>query len=214
MAKKKKKKMLVLMCILICSTAMYAGQNPAVAHTDVRIPGKARIDHDLPQSILYDNLGPPTNQYNAGTGSFVAGPSSPSLGQSQSVALPLASASVINKVVLPIQYYGDGGDNYVRICVYTDAAGLPGTQLKCKSKSGLPAFGTTNAPTTFNFSYTIPGGSAPVWIVAQEPSTGTGADSTMVWDAHISSEAVNVAGSGWFGFVPDSGGALRVTGQP
>lgn len=211
-----------LLCFLVftlaSATALFGADRLAIAHATHIIQGRAaQTKVPATQHKIFSNVGPSTNEYQA-NGYFVAGPTNPVLGQSQFIALPFslgATAYKLTLVKVPMQWYGQG-HNIAQLCLYSDNSGVPGTQIgKCVTRLNLPAFGTTNTLTTYNFTAQALALSANTayWIVGQTPSKGTNADATMVWCGESNSLGYNVNNGGWNVFLPDLESVAAIYGE-
>jgi hypothetical protein len=214
----KKTLLCVLVFTLASATALFGADRLAIAHATHIIQGRAaQTVEPATQHKIYSNVGPSTNEYQA-NGYFVAGPTNPVLGESQFMAVPFqlgATAYKLTLVKVPMQWYGQG-HNIAQLCLYSDNSGVPGSQIgKCVTHINLPAFGTTNTLTTYNFTAQLLALSANTnyWIVGQTPSTGAKADATMVWCSESTYEGYNVNSAGWGSFQPDLASVAAIYGQ-
>jgi hypothetical protein len=210
-----------LLCFLVftlaSATALFGADRLAVAHATHIIKGKQIQLEPVTQHKIFSNVGPSTNEYQA-NGYFVAGPTNPVLGHSQFMAVPFTLGTTgytLSLVKVPMQWYGQG-HNLAQLCLYSDNSGVPGSQIgKCVQRGNLPAFGTTNTLTTYNF--TTQGlklsASTAYWIVGQTPSSGAAADATMVWCAESIYEGDNISNGGWGAFQPDLESVAAIYGQ-
>lgn len=225
----KKSVLCLFVFTLACSTALFAADHkPLISGKATHvIPATRQAPPPSAAKLIYSNLGPTAEPYQL-NGFLVLGPGSVDFGESQFIGVPFTvkGATKFAGLRAPIQYgssiFPDPGDNYIQMCLYSDASGVagpptaPGTQIgNCVAKSNLPVFGTAYPLTTFVFesqNLALASGFS-YWIVSQEPSSGTGADSEMVWDWETDTNAYNVAGDGWnTEFAADTQGAVAVYG--
>lgn len=193
-----------LLCIMVmCSFALFAQEHRTglmIAHTseksDIRVPSQ-----EPATTKIYTNLGTATDAYNDGNGFDVAGPAS-TLGESQFIALPFTpkADSHVTEIQAAVQY-DNAGANQVRLSLYTDAAGVPGTIIAGpQTIKNLAIFGTCCTLTSWKLKAAVAVTAATqYWVVADTPATGTGDDFFGVWDFVPAAplQAYNVAGGGW-----------------
>jgi hypothetical protein len=148
---------------------------------------------------IYSNLGSATDAYNDVAGELVSGPAT---GFMEFLGLPFTpkSDAHVSAIAVAVQYYGSGA-NQVRLSLYSDAAGVPGTILAGpKTIVNLPDAGTCCALAVWMLKASIPvTAGTQYWIVADTPSSGTGDDFKGAWDFIFPTpflQAVNT-GQGW-----------------
>jgi hypothetical protein len=169
-------------------------------HGNIENPRRAQAPTAL--ATIFSNLGPPTNTYNDTFAVVVAGPASTS-GVSFSYALPFTpkSGAHVREVRAALQWRGTGA-NQVNLSIYSDADGLPGTQLAGPGTvTNLPNFVTCCTLAVWNLTteLAVTAGTR-YWLVADTPTSGTGDDFSGVWAVIFPTpylQASNVGGSAW-----------------
>jgi hypothetical protein len=200
----KKTSVRMLLCsVALCSTALFA-QERANGLKRAYTPEKSNIHVPAvePATVkIYTNLGSATDAYNDQNGFDVAGPAS-TLGQSQFIGLPFTpkADSHVTEIQAAVQY-DNAGANQVRLSLYTDAAGVPGTIIAGpQTIKNLGIFGTCCTLTSWKLRTPVAVTAATqYWVVADTPATGAGDDFFGVWDFVFTAplQAYNVAGGGW-----------------
>jgi len=210
------KKTLLCFFVLTLATSLFGANRPLVAHATRIIKGKGvQLRVPATQHRIFSNVGAEANEYQA-NGYFVAGSTS-ALGVSQFIAVPFTvgtTGRTLSLVQVPMQWYGSG-HNTAQLCLYSDSSGAPGSQIgNCVTKNNLPAFGTTDTLTAYNFTAQglVLTASTPYWIVGQEPSSGANTDAEMVWCGESTVLGYNVSSGGWFTFNPDLESVMAVFG--
>jgi len=200
-----KKTTMLVITIALSGASLLAQQAklapPVPAVTRFEAPMQAAPDTLVK---IFSNLGPASAAYVA-SGYYVAGPVS-ALGQSQFMGLPFTPAknSTAQQLRAAISWNATGA-NRVRLSLYSDAGGVPGTLLAGPvTKANLPAFGTCCTIVTATIPATALTAGTQYWIVADTVATGTGSDSEDVWNSAPQWIAADVAGGGWFNFVDNN----------
>ena len=155
--------------------------------------------------MIYNNLGSSTDAFDYTNGWLISGPSSP-LGNQQWIGYPFTATEnhTATEIDAAVFYYGADGQagNNFNFGIWSDAGGVPGTELNGTDVSNLSTWtgtsgdccNTQNAiiaatPLTAGTQY---------WVVLS--TDGNGLNSLGVWDNvyndAVGSQAYNV-GSGW-----------------
>ena len=198
------KKSLSYLCLFVlCSTTLLAQhrQGPrTVSTTDsaIRVPPQ-----EAPSSLrkIFGNLGKPgTDLYVPHQGWLVLGPHSVDQPQ-EFVGMRFIPKfdSHVSEVRAALQYDGFGA-NQVRLSLYSDSNGTPGTLLAGPvTITNLPGFGTCCALAIADFVAVAVTAGTPYWVVADTPLNGNGSDLTGTWNfaVPVIPQAFN-DGSGWF----------------
>lgn len=185
---------------------------PASAQENANVPktlhftetSKIHVAAQTPATLatIFSNVGPPIDAYNDTFAQVVAGPAS-TAGVSFSYALPFTpkSNAHVREVRAALQWGGTGA-NQVNLSIYSDAGGLPGTQLAGPGTvTNLPNFHTccTLAVWSLTTELAVTAGTR-YWLVADTPTSGTGDDFYGVWAFIFPTpylQALNVGGFFW-----------------
>ncbi len=185
------KKILMLVCVTaLCGITLFA-QDLFGQDNDKRISrtvekSNTHVAAVTPETLtkIYTNLGVATDAYNDDIGWTVSGPENSVIGEAISVAMAFtpASNSTVTEVQLAIGYAE--GDNQVNIALYNDSgSNTPGTLIDGPvTVKKLPDFGTCCKLATAKFpsGASVTAGSQ-YWVVAEEPTSGTGSDTWVAW---------------------------------
>jgi hypothetical protein len=175
------------------------------AHTSDRVvPNSAINSPDAPTTIFNNFTTDPAALYDAINGGYyVGGPTNPVLGASPWVALPFATkAQAVHAKTLSTAIGYDSGGMQVRLRIFTDAGGVPGTAVGGGTTTTIPPWGVCCATTTVN----VAGAGVALlantkyWLVAD--NTSGAQDFLGVWQASLVNDTIggNVANGGWFSF--------------
>jgi hypothetical protein len=198
------KRGLSYLCLFVlCSTPLLAQhrQGPRTVSTTesaIRVPPQ-----EAPLSLrkIFSNLGKPgTDLYVPHEGWLVLGPHSVDQPQ-EFVGMRFIPKfdSHVSEVRAALEYDGSGA-NQVRLSLYSDSNGAPGTLLAGPvTITNLPSFGTCCALAIADFAAVAVTAGSPYWVVADTPLNGTGSDLTGAWNFAVPAipQAFN-NGSGWF----------------
>jgi len=197
-----KKTTMFVFAIALCSFGLRAQdlKSTKADPSSIRFEEPMQVGPDVLTKI-FSNLGSATAAYDA-SGYYVAGPLS-ALGSSQSVGLPFKPAKSSHATQLRAAIsWNSLGANQVRLSLYSDASGVPGTLLAGPvTKTNLPVFGTCCTVLMATIPSTALTAHTQYWIVADTVTTGTGDDSEDVWDAAPAIIiGADVNAGGWFSF--------------
>jgi hypothetical protein len=122
----------------------------------------------------------------------------------QFLALPFKStkAAHVQQVRAAVQY-NKSGANQVRLSLYSDSSGTPGTLLAGPvTVKNLPTYFTCCKLATATFASSVAiAAHTQYWIVADTPSSGAGSDFAGVWNFAPSKLRVGGdQGTGWYSF--------------
>jgi hypothetical protein len=186
------------------STALADGvlqKSRPVHWTGKVVPNALQNSPDAPVTI-FTNLGSdPANLYDALSGGwYVAGPTNTILGQSQWIALPFSTRNAaVHARSLRAAIGWIQGVKQVRLSIYTDSAGVPGTRLGGGATPNIPDLGVCCNLATVNVA--APGialaANTKYWLVAD--TTPGAQDFVGAWQ--FSPNFLfggNVANGGWF----------------
>ncbi|HUD98958.1 MAG TPA: hypothetical protein VMR62_05250 [Bryobacteraceae bacterium] len=163
---------------------------------------------------IFSNLGASTTAAYTGAGFYVSGPAS-ALGGQQFVGLPFkpTADAHVTQLRAAIQYDGNGA-NRVRLSLYSDNSGVPGTLMAGPvTVKNLPDFYACCKLAMATIPSTAVTKGVQYWVVADTPATGPGDDFLGVW-AWIPPSKQNVGindGSSWGAFpadIEESAGAV------
>jgi hypothetical protein len=199
------KKSLWYVCMFVlCSTMLLAQhrQGPrAVSTTEssaIRVPPQ-----EAPASLrkIFSNLGKPgTDLYLPHRGWLVMGPNSVDQPQ-EFIGMRFIPKfdSHVSQVRAALQYFGSGA-NRVRLSLYADSSGTPGTLLAGPvTITDLPIFGTCCTLASADFAPVAVTAGTPYWVVADTPLNGNGSDSTDTWNFVVPEiPQAFTRGDGWF----------------
>jgi hypothetical protein len=186
----------------MAGTALKAA--PPVVHPNYIIANGAKNSPDAP-TVIFNNLTTdPLNLYDIINGGYyVAGPTNGVISDSQWMALPFATkAAAVHAKSLQTAIGYISGTKQVRIRIFTDAGGVPGTAVGGGSTTTVADLGICCALTTVN----IAGAGAALtantayWLVAD--NTAGAPDFLSAWQATLVNDTIggNVANGGWFAF--------------
>jgi hypothetical protein len=194
--------------VALCGSALVAQSRPSGPRT-VHAPEKSKIhvpaQSSAGLSIIFSNVGPPTNAFNDTFGAFLAGPASGS-GFAFWYALPFTPKVDAHALQIraAIEYIGSGA-NQINLNIYSDSGGAPGTLLAGPvTVTNLPLSGTCCILATANLSSPLAvTAGTQYWIVADTPMSGVGADFEGEWDFIFPKpflQGSNFDGTGWQAF--------------
>jgi hypothetical protein len=211
------KKTLFLILALMLSNSMLFAQARHSGRTSTTKEKSAihTPSQDEPQALkrIYSNLGKSkTDRFLDTNGWTIAGPNA-GLGVTQYIGMPFTpkANSHVSQAQLAVEWVT--GDNQVNVSLYDDAGGVPGTLLAGPiTVTNLGVFGTCCQLAVANFPPTAVTSGSQYWIVADEPSTGSGSNT---WAAFAFVPTLfpfaffNPANGGW---LPGDGAAAEAAG--
>jgi hypothetical protein len=200
------KKMLIaaaLIPIALAENVKTSGQ-PLRAVTTGQATHRTTGDN-LPPGIkkIYSNLGTKTAAYDSTNGWLILGPTS-AFGISQWVGMPFTPSanSTASSVKVGVSYYGSG-TNAVRIAIYNDNAGVPGTAMAGFVTKNLPPFGDPccDGIRTVSIKHTSLTAGTQYWVVVMTNANESNTEG--VWFDAAGDPSGNEAfsqnsGSSWF----------------
>jgi hypothetical protein len=206
-----KKTLFVVALVALASVTLFAQNSqtfgvPTRVHSNI-VKGGPVTQYNAPVGLkkIYSNLGSKTAAYDYTNGWLIDGSTSP-LGHIQWIgyAFTPTKAHVATQIRAAAFYYagfGSGG-NDVNEGIWTDASGVPGTEIKGKDKSNLPTWTGTSTDCCKTQNVTIKATKlkkgVQYWVVLTNGSKDTTASG--VWDFVFgdgtATQAYNL-GSGW-----------------
>jgi len=195
-----------IVAITLCSANLFAQKTAQAPREAIIFTGATQEAPDAEVKI-FSNLGSSTAAY-FNQGYLVLGPSNTLGDPSQSIGLPFkpAKASHAQTLEAGIQWYSSGA-NQVRLSLYSDASGVPGTKLAgpitVKNLATFPACCAVAKATIPSTALTA---GTQYWIVADTVATGTGDDFAGVWNAagNQTQIASDLGGAGYTAFPPSN----------
>jgi hypothetical protein len=193
-----------LIAVTFASGMLFA-QGPKVGHTTHTGPIVPAKQAPATLKTIYSNLGPTaTDDYNDTTGYYVLGPDN-SVGDSeQGIGQPFTPAanSHVTQLQAAIGYIS--GTSVVSLALYSDNAGVAGTQLAAGLSTKIPDFGACCQLVTVTIPSTAVKGGTQYWIVATSDDA-KGPDFTGVWQSSNSGTiSYNEGLAGWAGFTTNT----------
>ncbi len=196
-----KRALSVMLALTLIPGVLFAQPRPKVAHTTHSgpiVPAKAS---PAALKTIFTNLGPSaTDDYNDTTGYYVLGPTN-SVGDSEQwIGLPFIPAANSHVTQLQAAIGSISGTSVVTLALYTDNAGVAGTQLASGLSTHIPLFGACCQLVAVTIPSTVVKAGTQYWIVATSDDT-KGPDFTGVWQASNSGTiSYNEALGGWAAF--------------
>jgi hypothetical protein len=197
--------------------AQESSHTPKVVHTAEKSPIHTPAEAEAPLVRIFSNLGPATSAYNATIGFLVAGPASQFGQVFSAISFTPKSDSTVTEIRAALLFLdqGDGAPNQINVNLYDDAGGVPGEIIRGPHTiKNLAEAGTCCVLATWALEKEISVlAGTQYWVVADTPATGTGSNSTAVWDSVFPSvpEAFN-EGTGWSQSNGDTRFGLAVLG--
>ena len=153
-------------------------------------------------TFLFNNLGPTnTNLYNAPAGGYyVCGTNCPAILTDQWIGVQFfnKSASHAGQILAAIGWIS--GTKKVNLGIYTDSAGVPGTQLGGGSTTNIPTYGTCCGLAQVSFAGVALSANTNYWVVATADDVNA-SDFEGAWlPTNQANIAADVTQTGWFGF--------------
>ncbi len=215
------KKTLLLVCFLaLCNLTLFAqtGERPRTVHTEAK-SAKSHVPPQETEAVpplktIYSNLGPSLNAYTGDGGWYLSGPN-PYGPVFIAMTFTPKKNSTVTQVQAAVQW--SGGDNQVNLSIYADnGSNAPGTLLAGPvTVPNLPDYGTCCLLATANFSPTVSVlAGIQYWVVADEPSSGPGANFLGSWNFVVKPNIplATSYGDGWYAANGDDRPAGRVRG--
>jgi len=209
-----KKTAMFIFAIALCSSSVRA-QQPEIVQWNAGFPFDG-VAEDVPATMqkIFSNLGPAAAAY-VGSAWLVKGPNTTAGGNEEFIALPFKSAKAAHVEQIRAAVQWESGAKQVRLSLYSDSSGHPGTLLAGPvTVKNLQTFYTCCKLATANLTtgFAITAGTQ-YWIVADTPSSGTGSDFSGAWSFVPSKIKVGAdTGTGWYWFQGDEEPAGAVYG--
>jgi hypothetical protein len=209
------KQSFVLAAVCLASAAMMAALPASAQNAQMNAPlsvhSTQKLTHITPSklppvTIIFNNFNSdPSNRYSEG-GLLVLGATSPSFGDQQWVGTPFTLKTTKNASIIAtgLQFYdlGDGATDTFQLSIYTDNAGIPGTQV---AGTATEVTATNTFPTCCGFAeVTFPTVSLPAgnyWVV-QATGANDSLSEGVACDINTTYSAYNVDDE-WFQNLPE-----------